>query len=137
MVKPINKDVFSLNRKAEKATRADLQTARDLLDTLMANRERCVGMAANMIGVNRRIIALYLGPFPMVMLNPELLWTSPETYETMEGCLSLPGERPARRYESIELRYQDLDMETHRQRFSGFPAQIIQHELDHCEGILT
>ena len=136
MVKPINKDVFSLNRKAEKATRADLQTARDLLDTLMANRERCVGMAANMIGVNRRIIALYLGPFPMAMLNPELLWTSPETYEAMEGCLSLPGERPARRYESIELRYQDLDMETHCQRFSGFPAQIIQHELDHCEGIL-
>lgn len=136
MIRPIVKDVFFLNRKAQPATKADLPVAQDLLDTLRAHADHCVGMAANMIGVNKRIIAILLGPFPVAMLNPAIVSASEETYHTMEGCLSLPGERPAVRHKRIEVTYQDLDMQPHRQTFSDFPAQIIQHELDHCEGVL-
>lgn len=136
MIRPIVTDILQLNRKAEPATRADLPVAQDLLDTLRANAHRCVGMAANMIGVNKRMIVVDLGPFPVVMLNPVIVKRSPETYDTMEGCLSLPGERPVTRHQTIEVEYQSLDFQRQRQTFSGFVAQIIQHEVDHCEGIL-
>lgn len=136
MIRPIVTDVFSLNRKAQPATKADLPVAQDLLDTLKAHADHCVGMAANMIGVNKRIIVVDLGPFSMAMLNPVIVHRSPETYEAQEGCLSLPGQRTATRHQSIEVEYQDLEMKRHRQNFSGFTAQIIQHEIDHCEGVL-
>ena len=136
MIRPIVTDIFQLNRKAQPATRADLPVARDLLDTLRANSDRCVGMAANMIGVNKRIIVVDLGLFPMAMLNPVITKRSPETYDTEEGCLSLPGQRPVTRHQSIEVEFQDMDLKKQRQTYSGFVAQIIQHEIDHCEGIL-
>lgn len=136
MVKPIVTDIFSLNRKALPATKEDLGTARDLVDTLLANHDRCVGLAANMIGVNKRIIVISLGGFPLVMINPVITGRSKETYEAEEGCLSLTGVRSTLRYESIEVSYQDMDLKPCRQTYTGFTAQIIQHEVDHCEGIL-
>ncbi len=136
MIRPIVTDVVFLNRKAQPATRDDLCVAQDLLDTLQAHADHCVGMAANMIGVNKRIIVVDLGLFPMAMLNPVMVSHSSETYEAQEGCLSLPGQRTTTRYQSIEVEYQDLNWKRQRQSFSGFPAQIIQHEIDHCEGIL-
>jgi peptide deformylase len=136
MVRPIVTDIFSLNRKALPAGRDDLDTARDLMDTLRANADRCVGMAANMIGVNKRIIIVSLNGFPLVMLNPVITKKSKETYEAEEGCLSLKGVRKTIRHETIEVSYQDMTLQQHHQTFSGFPAQIIQHEVDHCEGIL-
>lgn len=136
MVRPIVTDIFSLNRKAAPAGREDLAAAQDLLDTLAANLDRCVGMAANMIGVNKRIIAVSLGGIPAVMLNPEIVKRSSGTYEAEEGCLSLSGTRKAIRYRSVEVTYQDMALRFHRQAYSGFAAQIIQHEVDHCEGIL-
>lgn len=136
MVKPIVTDIFSLNRKAAPAGREDLAAAQDLLDTLTANLDRCVGMAANMIGVNKRIIAIRLGGIPVAMLNPVIVKRSPETYEAEEGCLSLSGMRKTIRHQSIEVAYQDMAFQSHRQVYSGFTAQIIQHEVDHCEGIL-
>jgi len=136
MIRPIVTDIFSLNRKAIPATKEDLPVARDLIDTLQANHDRCVGMAANMIGFNKRIIVISLGGFPLVMLNPVITSHSKESYEAEEGCLSLPGERKTLRYETIDVSYQDMDLQMHRQTFSGFTAQIIQHEVDHCEGIL-
>jgi len=136
MIRPIVTDIFSLNRKALPATKEDLGTARDLMDTLLANHDRCVGMAANMIGVNKRIIVISLGGFPLVMLNPVIIKRSKETYEAEEGCLSLAGVRNTLRHETIEVSYQDMAFQTHRQTYSGFTAQIIQHEVDHCEGIL-
>ena len=136
MVRPIVTDVFSLNRKAQPATRQDLSVAQDLMDTLRANADRCVGMAANMIGVNKRIIVVAFGPFPVVMLNPVITWHSEESYEAQEGCLSLPGQRTTTRYTSIEVEFQDMSMKQQKQTYSGFTAQIIQHEIDHCEGIL-
>ena len=120
---------------SEKATRADKQHAMDLLDTLRANLERCVGMAANMIGVRKRIIAVHTGFAQVVMLNPVIVSKS-GAYETEEGCLSLDGVRKTTRYEQIEVSYQDLMMKPHRQKYSGYVAQIIQHEVDHCDGIL-
>ena len=136
MVRPIVTDIFSLNRKALPATREDLDTARDLMDTLRANADRCVGMAANMIGVNKRIIVVSLNGFPLVMLNPVITKKSKETYAAEEGCLSLTGVRKTTRHETIEVSYQDMTFQQRRQSFSGFTAQIIQHEVDHCEGIL-
>lgn len=136
MIRPIVTDVLSLNRKAQPATKEDLCVAQDLLDTLKAHADHCVGMAANMIGVNKRIIVVDLGLFPIAMLNPVIIGRSSETYEAQEGCLSLPGQQTTTRHQSIEVEYQDLEMKRHRQSFSGFPAQIIQHEIDHCEGIL-
>lgn len=135
MVKPIIKDVFFLSQKSEEATKADLSVARDLVDTLKANIEHCVGMAANMIGVKKRIIVCSVGSMFLVMLNPKITKTvSP--YETEEGCLSLDGVRKTMRYETIEVAYQTLDMQPMVQGFSGWTAQIIQHEVDHCNGIL-
>ena len=135
MVKPIMRDPMFLAQKSAPATRADRQIALDLLDTLRANLEGCVGMAANMIGEHKRIIAVSLGFAQVAMLNPAIVRKS-GPYEAEEGCLSLPGVRKTKRYQEIELTYQDLNMKPCRRTFTGFTAQIIQHEVDHCDGIL-
>ena len=137
MIRPVCRDTVLLSKPAERATNADLQTAHDLSETLLANAQRCVGMAANMIGVPKCIIAV-LPPgtkLPLVMLNPQIIAKS-GAYETQEGCLSLPGERPAQRFHTITVKWQDLSMRPQKRRFEGYTAQIIQHEIDHCSGIL-
>ena len=136
MVKNIIKDTDFLQQVAEPATRKDKAVAEDLLDTLKANRAICVGLAANMIGVAKSIIAVQVGKQNVAMLNPQIVKHSEEYSEVMEGCLSLLGERPAKRYEWIEVEYKDIRFKPQKQRFSGFTAQIIQHEIDHCQGIL-
>ncbi|WP_155287287.1 peptide deformylase [Lacticaseibacillus zhaodongensis] len=135
MIKPINRDQKNLAIKAVPATPADAQVVTDLLDTLAANSERCVGMAANMIGVNKAIIVVQMGPFAVPMQNPKIIAKS-SSYETQEGCLALDGERNATRYQNIEVTFQDRNFKPQRQAFSGFIAQIIQHEMDHCAGII-
>ena len=135
MIKTIVKDIFFLGQKAEPATKADLQTGKDLQDTLQANRDACVGMAANMIGVNKRIIIVNMGPVDVVMFNPDLL-KKQNPYETEEGCLSLTGVRKTTRYEKIEVEYLDMNWKKQRQKLEGWTAQICQHELDHLEGII-
>ena len=136
MVKELMHDPLFLARKSTEATREDLQTAQDLLDTLAAHRESCVGMAANMIGVTRRIIAFDNEGAYMVMLNPEIVKASGE-YETQESCLSLlGGPRKASRYQKIKVKYQTTDFQTRLKTFEGWTAQIIQHEMDHLEGVL-
>ena len=135
MVKPIVKDTFFLSRKSVPATQADLQVGQDLKDTLRANRERCVGMAANMIGVAKRIIIVTMGPVDVVMYNPVII-SKTGPFETEEGCLSLEGIRKTKRYKSIEIEYYDDLWKKRRQKFSGWTAQIIQHEVDHLDGIL-
>jgi len=135
MIKPIMKDVLFLAQKSEPATAKDKNIAIDLLDTLQANADRCVGMAANMIGERKRIIVFNLGKTNVVMFNPVIV-KKDKPYETEEGCLSLVGERACTRYENIEVEYQDMKMRKQRSKFSGFTAQIIQHECDHLEGII-
>ena len=136
MVKELIHDPIFLAQKSAQATEADLQTAQDLLDTLEFHRHTCVGMAANMIGVAVRIIAFDNGVKPMVMLNPEIIKKAGE-YETEEGCLSLlGGPRKTKRYQKIKVQYQTLDFQTRLKTFEGWTAQIIQHEVDHCNGIL-
>lgn len=135
MVRPIMKDPLFLARKAEPATAADIPVAQDLLETLAAHKDGCVGMAANMIGVNKRIIAFDNEGTYMVMYNPEIVKMA-QPYNTEEGCLSLDGVRPTRRYKSIKVRYQNEAFQVRLKTFTGFTAQIIQHEIDHCEGIL-
>lgn len=135
MIKPIVRDAFFLRQKSEEATKADLPVASDLEDTLKANRDRCVGMAANMIGYRKRIIIVATGLADMVMINPMITGKS-EPYETEEGCLSLPGVRKTTRYRKITVKYLDKKFAEHTQDFSGYIAQIIQHECDHLEGIL-
>ena len=135
MIKPIIHDTFFLSRKSDPATAEDLPIARDLRDTLSAHRAECVGMAANMIGYNKRIIIVSLGMFDMVMLNPVIVKKT-GAFETEEGCLSLSGVRKTTRYQKITVRYQDEQMKPHTQEFTGWTAQIIQHECDHLEGIL-
>lgn len=135
MIKSIIHDTFILKRKSENAAKADLNTAKDLLDTLNANCERCVGMAANMIGVNKRIIAVNLGLISIVMINPVITEKSGE-YETEEGCLSLDGVRKTKRYKTIEVEFLNIDFKKQKQTFSFLTAEIIQHEIDHCDGIL-
>ena len=136
MVKEVVHDPIFLGGKSEPATGEDLQVARDLLDTLAANKEHCVGMAANMIGVRKRIIVFDNEGTYMTMLNPEIL-KSAEPYETREGCLSLLGEpRACKRYKTIKVRWQNLQLQTRIKTFTGWTAQIIQHEIDHCNGIL-
>lgn len=135
MIKPIVRDAFFLNQISEKATKADLPVAQDLEDTLRANRERCVGMAANMIGYRKRIIIVATGFANIIMINPVITDRSGE-YETEEGCLSLTGVRKTKRYDQITVRYLDRDFTEHTQTFRGYIAQIIQHECDHLEGIL-
>lgn len=135
MIKPIVKDIFFLRRKAEMATREDIQVGIDLQDTLRANREACVGMAANMIGVNKRVIIVNMGFVDVVMFNPVLI-KKDTPYETEEGCLSLTGVRKTTRYENIEVEYLDMNWKKQRQKLSDWTAQICQHELDHLEGII-
>ena len=135
MVRPVIRDTFLLSQKSAPATPDDLDAVRDLIDTLAANRERCVGMAANMIGVLRRFIAVMDGEKILVMLNPEIVKAS-GVYHTEEGCLSLDGTRPARRYRSIKVRWQDEAFRVRIRTFEGFTAEIIQHEMDHLEGIV-
>ena len=135
MIKPIMKDVLFLSRKSENAVPADVNIADDLIDTLKAHSESCVGMAANMIGVNKRIIVINVGILFIEMFNPVILKQS-MPYETEEGCLSLAGKRKTQRFNHIEVKYQDRNFKTHTQEFSGWTAQIIQHEIDHCDGII-
>lgn len=136
MVKPICRDNFLLSMKSAPAAAEDIRTAQDLLDTLAAHSHECVGMAANMIGVLKRVIVFQDGARLTAMLNPVILWRSQETYTAEEGCLSHDGTKPVLRHESIEAEYLDIKLKKHRKRFSGFTAQIIQHECDHLEGIL-
>ena len=135
MIKPIMKDIFFLGQKSEEATRNDLQVGKDLEDTLEANREGCVGMAANMIGVKKCIIAVNMGFMNVAMFNPKIVKRSGK-YETEEGCLSLTGVRKCTRYQEIEVEYQDMNFKKQRQKYTGWTAQIIQHEVDHCHGIV-
>lgn len=128
-------DQLFLSQKSTSANRTDLKIAEDLRDTLLANRDKAAGLAANMIGKNKRIIAFYVGPLPLVMLNPQIIRRSGE-YLTSEGCLSLNGERKTKRYKTITVTYQNMSLETKTQEFTGFIAEVIQHEIDHCEGIL-
>ena len=135
MIRPIMKDPIFLAQKSVPATREDSVIARDLLDTLTHHRAHCVGMAANMIGENKRIIALDHGGALLVMFNPEILKRE-KPYQTEEGCLSLPGQRKTKRYQSIKVRYQNEEFQTRIKTFTGWTAQIIQHEIDHCDGVL-
>ena len=136
MIRPLVHDPLLLARKSSPATKDDLETARDLLDTLGAHRETCVGMAANMIGITKRIIAFDCEGTYMVMLNPELISSSGE-YETEESCLSLlGGPRKTKRFQKIKVRWQTEALQTRIKTFTGWTAQIIQHEIDHCNGIL-
>lgn len=135
MNKPIVRDIFFLGQKSDPASRADLPVGQDLQDTLNANRDRCAGMAANMIGVRKRIIIVSLGFVNLVMYNPVIVNKS-GPYQAEEGCLSLSGVRKTTRYENIEVEYLDSSWKKHRESFSGWTAQIIQHEVDHLEGIL-
>ena len=136
MVKELMHDPVFLAKKAEKATETDIQIAQDLLDTLIAHEEGCVGMAANMIGELKRIIAFDNDGEYMIMFNPEIIKKS-EAYETEESCLSLlGGPRKTKRYKTIKVQYQNEKFQTRIKTFKGFSAQIIQHEVDHCDGIL-
>ena len=135
MEKPIVRDTFFLRKKADKATPQDLPDVMNLIDTFNAKRDICVGMAANMIGVNKRFIVIDFMNKPLVMINPAITSKSGR-YETQEGCLSLSGKRNAVRYEKIAVDYLDLQFKKHTQSFTGFTAQVIQHEIDHCDGIL-
>ena len=135
MIKPIIKDPIFLAQKSAPATVLDLPVAQDLRDTLAAHRDGCVGMAANMIGVAKRIIIFDDNGSPAVMFNPEIVKCS-GPYEAEEGCLSLPGTRKAKRYRSVKVQYQNEKFETRLKTYTGFTAQIIQHEIDHLCGVL-
>ena len=135
MVRNIIKGKKIFGRKAKPATEADQEIVTDLLDTLRANREICVGMAANMIGYNKRIIIVDTGLMTVTMLNPKITKKS-EPYETEEACLSLIGIRKTKRYNKIEVEYEDVSFKKHIGKFNGLTAQIIQHEIDHCDGII-
>ena len=135
MVQPIMRDPLFLAVESEEATRDDLQVAQDLRDTLICHLDHCVGMAANMIGVRKRIIAVDDGHSILIMFNPEIERAQDE-YETQEGCLSLDGLRPCRRFRKIQVRYQTERMQTKRRTFKDYTAQIIQHEIDHTNGVL-
>ena len=135
MIRPIMKDPIFLGVKSVPATVEDLPVAQDLLDTLAAHRDGCVGMAANMIGVRKRIIVFDNEGTDMVMFNPEIL-KQEGLYETEEGCLSLPGVRKAKRYHKIKVQFQNEAFQSRIKTFTGWTAQIIQHEIDHCNGVL-
>ena len=135
MIQEICKDEKFLAQKAEQATPDDIQTATDLLETLEAHKDGCVGMAANMIGVNKRIIAFDNICEYMVMFNPVIVKKS-APYDAEEGCLSLTGTRKTKRYQTIKVQWQNEQFQTRIKTFTGWTAQIIQHEIDHCEGIL-
>ncbi|MDD3218107.1 MAG: peptide deformylase [Lachnospiraceae bacterium] len=135
MVKPIMKDVLFLAQKSMPATKADISVGRDLQDTLNANRDRCVGMAANMIGIKKNVIIVNQGFFDIVMFNP-VITKKDSSYQTEEGCLSLEGVRKTTRYENIEVEYYDFSWKKQKQAFTGWAAQICQHEIDHLSGII-
>lgn len=135
MIRQIMRDPMFLGKKSEEATKEDISIAEDLKDTLAANREHCVGMAANMIGIKKRIIIANVGIGDIVMINP-VITKKDGPYETEEGCLSLAGVRKTTRYRNIELEFTDLSWKRQKQKYSGFIAQIIQHECDHLEGII-
>ena len=135
MIREICRDEAFLAQKAEPARADDLDTARDLLDTLITHKDGCVGMAANMIGVNKCIIAFDNDGEYTVMLNPVIVKRS-GAYEAEEGCLSLTGTRKARRFKSIKVQWQNEKLQTRLKTFTGWTAEIIQHEIDHCDGIL-
>ena len=135
MVKEIVKDPFFLGQKSAPATKDDLQVGRDLMDTLKAHQEGCVGMAANMIGVKKNIIIVNMGFVDIVMFNP-VITSKSGPYQTEEGCLSLTGVRKTTRYQDIEVEYYDFAWKKQRQKLSGWTAQIAQHEIDHCNGIV-
>lgn len=135
MIQEICKDEKFLAQKAEQATPDDIQTATDLLETLEAHKDGCVGMAANMIGTAKRIIAVEGEDGYLVMFNPVILKKS-GPYNTEEGCLSLEGVRPTKRWKSIKVQYETADGKPRIRTFTGWTAQIIQHEIDHCDGIL-
>ena len=135
MIRPIMKDPLFLARRSQPAGPEDLPVAQDLLDTLEAHKEGCVGMAANMIGVSKRIIVFDNEGQYMVMFNPEIV-KSAGLYEAEEGCLSLEGVRKTKRYQSIKVQYQNEAFQTRFKTFTGWTAQIIQHEIDQCNGIL-
>ena len=140
MMKELMHDPIFLAGKSEIATKEDLPVAQDLLDTLMAHKETCVGMAANMIGVKKRIIAILdesgRAAVYTVMLNPEII-KKDDAYDTEEGCLSLlGGSRKCKRYKTIKVQYQTVEMQTRVKTYTGWTAQIIQHEVDHCNGVL-
>lgn len=135
MIKEIMRDQKFLAQKSEPATIADQQVLTDLLDTLRAHQDSCVGMAANMIGVHKRVIVVQMGVLPVLMINPEII-TKSDPYTTDEGCLSLLGERQTTRYQNITVKFQDKNFKTTTQNFSDFIAQIIQHEIEHCHGVI-
>ena len=135
MIKPIVRDMMFLSRPSDKATLADKQVINDLLDTLNAHLDGCVGMAANMIGVHKRIIVVRMGLVSLPMVNLEIVAKSGE-YEAEEGCLSLVGVRKCKRWQTIEVSYQDAAFLPRRQKYTGWIAQIIQHEIDHCNGVI-
>lgn len=136
MIKEIVTNPIFLSQKSEPATKNDQQTIRDLLDTIEANAERCVGMAANMIGVRKTILVAQIGKEYLIMVNPKIVDHSKQSYNVEEGCLSLPGQRPAKRYNIVVVEYLDKKFKKKKQTFKDFEAQIIQHEMDHFEGLL-
>lgn len=135
MVKKITRDPMFLAQKSVDATEADKQVITDLLDTLRANLDHCVGMAANMIGVSKNIIVVEAGPFQFAMINP-VIAKKTGAFQTEEGCLSLDGVRPCTRYKEIEVDYLDTNFKKQHGKYTGWTAQIIQHEIDHCNGIV-
>ena len=136
MIREIVKDTFFLSQKSEPATRQDQPVIQDLLDTVRANADRCVGMAANMIGEQKTILVAQAGKDYLVMVNPKIVDHSRQCYETEESCLSLTGQRPVKRYSVIVVEYLDRKFKRKKQTFRDFEAQIIQHEMDHFNGIL-
>lgn len=136
MIKEIVTDPIVLTKKSVPADKNDLPVAQDLLDTILANAERCVGMAANMIGVNKTILVALIGKKYEIMINPVLTGKPKTKYQTEEGCLSLEGVRKTERYKEITVEYYDMSFKRRIKRFKDFEAQIIQHELDHFNGIL-
>lgn len=136
MIKGIVTDQFQLSQKAIPATIDDLEVVQDLLDTLKEHEQGCVGMAANMIGVNKSIIVINDEGNYLVMINPKILKTSGQLYETEEGCLSHQGKKKTKRYEKIKVEYLDGNFKRRIKSFENFSAQIIQHEIDHCNGVL-
>ena len=136
MIRDICKDEFFLSQKAESATTDDLSVAQDLLDTLAAHKDGCVGMAANMIGINKRMIVFDNNGAYMVMFNPVIVKSS-APYDAEEGCLALTGMRTTKRFQTITVQWQTEQFQTRIKTFTGWTAQIIQHEIDHCEGILV
>ena len=135
MIRPIVRDIIFLGQRSEEATKQDMSVGQDLQDTLKANKDRCVGMVANMIGVKKRIIIVNMGFVNVVMYNPVIV-KKDSPYETEEGCLSLDGVRKTTRYQNIEVEYLDSSWKKQRQKYSGWTAQIIQHEVDHLNGII-